>query len=455
MEIIVSNNIQIRNPTNEIKNWVKKELIVPNPEYSTKVRMGLWTGKTPKDLHLYEENENTLILPYGCLKAILPMAIEADVSYEFKENKDQRYSEVALYDYQVRAVDEAINNVYGIIQAPPGSGKTQMGISIISKLKKKALWITHTQDLLTQSKERAEHYFGTKRTGIGTITAGKVKIGARITFATVQTLANLDLSKYKDEWEVIIVDECHRIAGSPTQLTQFYKVLNSLSAKHKYGLSATVHRADGMIKATFAAIGGICSTVTKEEVGDKIMKVGIKEARTGITLRDEALNSDGTLNYQKLISYLTNNGFRNGVIATAINQNYDYSSLILSDRVSHLEELMKLVNSKFSVMIDGKTKKEDREQALDDIRTGKKRFLFATYKLAKEGLDLPILSRLYLTTPQKDYAIVSQSIGRIARMYPNKPKPIAYDFVDSIRYLERSYKKRWTTYNKMDCYKVD
>ena len=31
--------------------------------------------------------------------------------------------------------------------------------------------------------------------------------------------------------------------------------------------------------------------------------------------------------------------------------------------------------------------------------------------LAKEGLDVPRLERLYLTTPQKDYAVVTQSIG--------------------------------------------
>ena len=57
-------------------------------------------------------------------------------------------------------------------------------------------------------------------------------------------------------------------------------------------------------------------------------------------------------------------------------------------------------------MIDGKMtskkRKAEREQAIEDMRTGKKRYLFATYSLAKEGLDIPRLDRLYLTTPQKD-----------------------------------------------------
>jgi len=110
-------------------------------------------------------------------------------------------------------------------------------------------------------------------------------------------------------------------------------------------------------------------------------------------------------------------------------------------------------------MISGKmtTKKgkAEREQAIEDMRTGRKRYLFATYSLAKEGLDIPCLERLFLTTPQKDYAVITQSIGRIARTCDGKKPPIAFDFVDSINYLQKSYKKRCATYNKNGCYYVE
>ena len=106
-------------------------------------------------------------------------------------------------------------------------------------------------------------------------------------------------------------------------------------------------------------------------------------------------------------------------------------------------------------MIDGKmtTKKlkAEREQALEDMRSGKKHYLFATYALAKEGLDIPRLDRLYLTTPQKDYAVIVQSVGRIARTFDGKEQPIAYDYVDYIRSLQKSFKKRCTSYRKCGC----
>jgi superfamily II DNA or RNA helicase len=109
-----------------------------------------------------------------------------------------------------------------------------------------------------------------------------------------------------------------------------------------------------------------------------------------------------------------------------------------------------------AVMISGKmtskTGKAEREQALEDMRTGKKKYLFATYSLAREGLDIPRLERLFMATPQKDYAVITQSIGRIARTYEGKANPICYDFVDDIGYLVKSYKKRCATYKKNDCY---
>ena len=162
-------------------------------------------------------------------------------------------AQVPLYDYQETAVQAMLQKRYGILQALPASGKTQMGIAMIIGSHQKALWLTHTKDLLTQSYNRAAQYVDKKL--LGKISDGKVQIGSGITFATVQTLAKLDLSQYKYEWDMIIVDECHRAAGTPSGYSQFSKVLNNLAASEKYGLSATVHRADGMIKATFALLG--------------------------------------------------------------------------------------------------------------------------------------------------------------------------------------------------------
>lgn len=458
VQVTVSNNIKIKNPSTEIISWCQAHLKLPNPEYAKKTRMGFWVGNTPKFLYLYEVHGDEIILPYGTLKQIQPMIKDALVTSNFKPYESIDYGQpIPLYPYQEKAVREVKNAYYGILQSKAGSGKTQMGIALIKEYGRRALWLTHTADLLNQSKERAERYMDSSL--IGKITEGKVNIGKGVTFATIQTMCKLDLSQYKDMWDVVIVDECHRVAGTPTQMSMFAKVLNSLSARHKFGLSATVHRADGMIQATFALLGGIAYTVPDEAVADKVMQVGIKPIGTNVKLTLDCLNTDGTLNYTKLINYLCGDMYRNTLIRNHIIRESDKSCLILSDRLEHLETLMDSLPPHLRVnaaMISGKmtTKKgkAEREQALEDVRTGKKKYLFATYSLAKEGLDIPCLERLFLTTPQKDYAVITQSIGRIARTYDGKADPICYDFVDDIGYLVKSYKKRCTTYRKNNCY---
>ena len=458
MTVTVSNNIKITNPSPEILTWCQNNLKLPNPDYAKKVRMGFWTGDTPKNLYLYESHGGELVIPYGCLKAIAPMLKDAVVESDFKPSVSIDYGEpIPLYPYQETAVEQAKNGLYGILQSKAGSGKTQMGIALIREYGKRALWLCHTLDLVNQSKERAERYMDSSL--IGKITEGKVDIGKGVTFATIQTMCKLDLAQYRDMWDVIIVDECHRVAGTPTQMSMFAKVLNSLSARHKYGLSATVHRADGMIQATFALLGGIVYTVPDEAVADKVMQVGIKPIGTGVGISRECLNTDGTLNYTKLINYLCDNASRNRLIAVDLMAEWDKSCLILSDRLEHLETLMSLIPPTMrdkAVMISGKMTskkgKAEREQALEDMRTGKKRYLFATYSLAREGLDIPRLERLYMATPQTDYAVITQSIGRIARVCEGKAEPIVYDYVDNIGYLQKSFKKRCATYKKNNCY---
>lgn len=458
MQVRVSNNITVTNPTPELITWCQTNLKLPNPEYSKKARMGLWLGNTPQYLYLYEMHGGDLVIPYGCLKSIAPLIKNAVVQSEFKPSVSVDYGKpIPLYPYQEKAVEEAKNGLYGILQSKAGSGKTQMGIALIREYGKRALWLCHTLDLVKQSKERAERYMD--KNLLGLITEGKVNIGSGITFATIQTMSKLNLNLYRDMWDVIIVDECHRVAGTPTAMTQFSKVLNNLSARHKYGLSATVHRSDGMIVATYALLGNVVYTVPDEAIADKVMRVGIKPIGTEVPISRACLNTDGTLNYTKLINYLCENVTRNQIISDHIVAESDKPSLILSDRLEHLETLMNLLPTYLrdkAVMISGKmTSKKDkaaREQALEDMRTGSKKYLFATYSLAKEGLDIPCLEQLFMATPQKDYAVITQSIGRIARVCEGKSDPICYDFVDDIGYLVKSYKRRCATYKKNNCY---
>ena len=459
MKVTISNEITITEPTPEIMSWCKKELVLPNPDYAKKERMGFSVRNVPRTLSLYKTNGNSVIIPIGAFKYIKPILNTYNIEYvqDMANNEPVEYNaEVNLYDYQEKAVEQMLGAGYGILQSPCGSGKTQMGIALAVKLGKKCLWLTNKNDLLKQSYDRARQYID--KSLLGTITGGKINIGAGITFATVQTLAKQDLTQYKYMWDVVIVDECHSCSGTPTAMTQFSKVLSNLACEHKYGLSATVHRADGLIKCVYMLLGDIKYTVPDGAVKDKTMQVQIQRVNTGIDIPMSALDTDGTINYTKLISALANKQVRNDDILMHILSEPEHYHLILSDRLDQLYYLYsRLPNQikEFASVIDGKMTskkgKAEREQAIEDMRSGKKRFLFASYKLAKEGLDIPRLDRLHLATPQKDYAIIVQSVGRIARKFEGKGQPICYDYVDNFKMAENMYKARCRHYRKCGC----
>ena len=457
MRILISGEVTISNPLDVVTEFCRKNFIVLNPEFTRKQQMGRWMGNTPKYLTLYRQRGNDIIVPIGAWHAIdkflCQSCIEYDYDLDLAENGPVDYAaSVPLYDYQSTAVAAMLYKGYGILQSPAGSGKTQMGIAMIIQSGKKALWLTHTRDLLQQSYNRAAQYVDKKM--LGKIAAGKVSIGSGITFATVQTMANLDLSQYKYEWDMIIVDECHRASGTADSYSQFAKVLNSLAAQQKYGLSATVHRADGLIKGTFALLGGIGHTVPDEATAGKVERVRILKRDTGIPIHSCCQDTDGTLLYANLIKYLTNSAARNQIIVSDLIQNAEHYNLILSSRIDHLKTIFALLPYELqqqAVLITGKTKPQEREQAMEDMRTGRKRYMFATYALAKEGLDIQRLDRLYLTTPQKDAAVIIQAIGRIARHFDGKEEPVAYDYVDNITFCQNQYKKRCTSYRKIKC----
>lgn len=456
MELIISNEITIHDPADEVRQWVYDRLKVPNPDYANKVKLGLWLGSTPKELKLYRVSGDSIIIPYGVRESLFYAFPELrTIRHEcvFAENKPVNYNaDIKLYSYQENAVQSLIRASGGILQSKAGSGKTRMGIALICALGVKTLWLTHTNELLNQSYNAAAEFIDKKL--LGKITAGKIQIADGITFATVQTLCKADLQALRYEWDMIVVDECHRCSGTVSKATMFSKVLNNLAARYKYGLSATLHRADGLIKCTYALVGGVAYTVPDSVVNT--MRVEIQKKDTGVQISRQCLDTDGTLCYAKLINYLAENPKRNIQICDDIEDlaNRGHSIILLSDRVEHLNVIHYNLQPEYqrdAVVLHGKVKKADREIALEQMRNKEKRILLATYQLAKEGLDVPCLDRLLLATPVKDYAIVVQSVGRIARVCDGKGTPVVYDYVDDIGYLQGMWKKRCAHYRKDGC----
>lgn len=443
MLIEVDNQITIKNPRENIIKAIKEDLTVKNPKWIQNGYLGFSRKKVPEYLYFYETNGDDYIVPFGYFKRLYSITKDTEwVDNIHKSDRIKIDNNINLYDYQRVALDKVLKAKNGVLVMPAGAGKTITGTKAACEIGKKTLWITHTIDLLNQAYTTAKD---NGITGLGKITGGKIDIGKNITYATVQTLSRLDLSKYKNTWGTIIVDECHRVCGTPAAVTMFYKCISSLSARYKIGLTATPERSQkGTEKAMFGLLGDIIEEVPRDAVSK--MRAKIQPVYTGYELGIEAEKTDGTIDYTKATELIGKDNDRNELIVNILGQNRDNYCLILGDRVEHLNALQKSLG--MGVVINGKTNKKLRESNLNDIRQGLIHYLFSTFSLAKEGLDIPRLDRLFLVSPRADKSVIVQSVGRIERCFYSKDTPIVYDFVDNGEYFTKKFKKRKTIYRK-------
>lgn len=463
MKITLTNIIEIKEPTKEILDYCKKELTFSNPDYIKKQRMGFWTGKTPKTISLYDYYQGNVYLPIGCFNDIWEIyPYKQDyVDYTTTKKADIK-SNIILRDYQKPCTDALKKYVNGIFILFAGAGKTQIALQCASELKQKTLFLVHTKDLLNQAKERCESNLICKTS---TITEGKCDTSGDIVFATVQTLVNFvdkrEISQ--DEFGLVVVDECHHLSTSAESVKMFEKCVNYFNARYKLGISATLHRSDGLQNTTKKILGDVIYELKKSE--DKTKFIGYYENKPIIEVpasmfqvpaqihlvgtkykpNDECFDTSSRIVFSTLISDLATDSDRNKQVLGIINK-LDSYTIVISERTSQLEYLHKKVPS--SIYINGKTPKKKREQEIEEFRQGKHKVLFATYSLVAEGLDIPILENLVMASPVKDERLVIQAIGRCQRPSGDKKIANVYDLVDDVSILDKFTRKRKSVYKK-------
>lgn len=464
MKIILSNIITIKDPTNEVLDYCKQKLTYTNPQYSRIKAMGYSVYKVPKDIKLYNVYEGNLYVPYGFFEdlwKIHPIASDY-VDYTTKVYANIT-SNMTLRDYQKPCVKAIQEHGLGIFNVITGLGKTNMGLECVAQLKQKTLWITHSGDLLNQSRERA---ISTLNCTTSTITEGKCDLSGDIVFATVQTLIKYieKESIPQNTFGMTITDECHKCSCNPKSMEMFRKCIEWFSASYRLGLSASLWRSDGLAKCIENIIGHPIYTIRQSkdnyvcEYNDKIImrfssdkfsvrpKIIVRETNYSIEDREVYSKNGGTIEFASLISDLANDKERNKLILKDLKKMKE-PTIVLSDRITQLDFIKN--NLEGAVLITGDTPKKERTIALEQVRNGEKQYLLGSFSIAKEGLDVKNLVNLVLATPVKAESAVVQSIGRIMRTSEGKTTANVYDYVDSnVGMLLRFYTKRRAIYRK-------
>lgn len=456
MRTIISNNIEVTDYSIPLYNWCEQNLVITNPMWDQLVKMGkedtIRRKHIPKELKLYIKKPDRLIIPFGCLWAIWDYIKNSPFQTKFNDVNDLSIKNtpcpLKLYDYQEDAIREILANKGGILSSGCGSGKTITGIEIIHRIGKKALWIVHTKDLLKQAAKNMKELYPNLE--IGYITEGKVDIGRDVTISTVQTLDKINSNIYAEEFGTVVVDECHHVSGSPTYSKMFQRVVDSIPARWKVGLSATVFRNDTLTKTMFTTLGVNKSKefapayeVTRDRINTLTAEhIGI-EVDTDFSY--DTLNEDGTINYNALIDYLSENEYRNETIIDNVMKCNEEGrkQALLCLRVAHCELLYEKLKEKGLrvELITGKTAAKKREAALNE--TDNWDVIVSTISLFKEGINIKALDSVHLCSPAKDKSAVIQACGRCERVMDGKKEPKFFDYIDiKFPYCVSAYKKR-------------
>ncbi|MCX6316327.1 MAG: DEAD/DEAH box helicase family protein [Bacteroidetes bacterium] len=349
LQIRLSNNIELnRNEvgTNLI-NFLREGLNFVNSEYIIKKKLGKNTYGTETYFKALTEKEDKLIIPRGFVGKLLRYCKEQKIQYQLQDNRKKLTSiqfnfRASLYEHQELAVAVVEKKEMGIIVAPPGSGKTIIGLGIAAQKKQPALIIVHRQQLFDQWIERIQSFMGIAAVHIGKIAQGKQKIGTHITVAMIQSLAAFKPDNpLFSSFGTIIVDECHHVPAKT-----FREVIGQLSSYYLFGLTATPVRKGNDERLIFVHIGDIIYEIKRSSRQNQKFSIIIRETDLLIPFNYKTDQSE------TLYKALIHDTSRNQLISEDIQAEVVGGNkvLVLTERKEHIDALRQFLKSKCEVL---------------------------------------------------------------------------------------------------------
>ena len=436
--------------TPDLITYLKEELNFANSDYFVKKNTGRNTWGTERYFKFIDETEDEIIVPRGFAGKLFRFCRQQKIDFEFHDQRrlqhPVKYETVLnLRAYQRPALEAASHKDFGIITAPPGAGKTVIGLKIIAEKQQPALIIVHRKHLLDQWVERIQAFLGIPGKEIGKVNQGKVKQGNQVTVAMIQSLGKyLDQEDTKDfaqSFGTIIIDECHHIPART-----YWGTISKLKPYYQYGLTATPFRKGSDGKLIFIHLGEIISHIKPQD------KAAFERPR--VIIKETALDfpfNPKTDELEILSKILVHDTARNKMICSDISAelNNGKKVVVITERKEHINILYQFLKKSYEVIkLSGDDSIEKRAKKWELLQGGEYQALITTGQYFGEGTDLQNASCLFLVYPFSFKGKLIQYIGRVQR---SERTPVIYDYRDrKIEYLNKLFLKRNTYYRHFD-----
>jgi len=352
-----------------------------------------------------------------------------------------------LRPYQQEAVDATLDHFRksdeaAVIVLPTGAGKSLVIAELARLAKRKILVLTHVKELVEQNHAKYESYGLTG--GIFSAGLKRKESHHQVTFASVQSVsANLD--QFRDEYSLVIIDECHRVSGDDT--SQYQRIIELLRQQNDalkvLGLTATPYRL---------AMGWI-----------------YRYHYRGFVRGEDGKPFQHCI-YELPLSYMINRGYltRPELVNAAVAQ-YDFSALprdrfgeyaeqdvnqllskhkrvtrsiieqvvelaaerhgvmIFAATVDHAREVTDYLPERETALITGATDQKDRDSLIQRFKQRKLKYL-VNVSVLTTGFDAPHVDFIAILRPTQSVSLYQQIVGRGLRLDEGKQNCLVIDY---------------------------
>ena len=295
-------------------------------------------------------------------------------------------------DYQLTAAGSVVGSGgsgtgYGVVVLPCGSGKTIVGMLVMSMLKTNTLilttnvaavhqWIEELLDKTELTQDQIAEY------------SGDSKSVAPVTVATYQIIAwrpdkKADFPHFRlfseRPWGLVIYDEVHLLPAP------VFRVTAELQAIRRLGLTATLIREDGEEDAVFSLVGPKRYDVPWKDLEGRgwIAEALCTEIR--LDLPGNLKIPYATASPREKYRIAAENPLKENIVLQLIENHPEDRILVIGQYLTQLDSLAKRLEAP---LITGKTPNAERDRIYAGFRRGEIRLIVVS-KVANFAIDLP------------------------------------------------------------------
>ena len=432
-KIIIGSSNMTQKALSVNREWNTKIVSTEQGEYAKEILNEferLWNSKYSLN---YEQFIETYELNYKLIKEQRKIA------------SAKKISSLEEYKLQPNAMQISfINNLNKILEkgekralliSATGTGKTYASAFALRENKPgRALFLVHREQIAKQAIESYKKIFGETKT-FGLLSGNSKEFEADFLFSTMQMMSKEDIfKKFKeDEFDIIVIDEAHRIGASSYQ-----KIIQYFKPKLLLGMTASPERTDGYDVYKEFNYNIACEIRLKQALEENFLcpfhYFGITDIEfDGETIDENTelsdfskLTCDERVNYIiKQIEFYGHSGTTtNGLVFCSSKR----EALALSDKFND--------RGYFTVVLTGEDSQEKREEAINRLTSKnieeKIDYIF-TVDIFNEGVDIPEINQVIMLRPTESPIVFVQQLGRGLRKAADKEYVVILDFIGNYK----------------------